>query len=154
MYIKTINECTPRELADFEWLEAEGNTVPRVQLERVKLIGFYYEGDELIATRALKKPYLGYKVGLFRRAQMERFHVYYSWESGYSYTVPRFRQNGLSTILLRALINHRAAWPHNIYATTLMHNTPVIKVFLRVNGKPIGRPFCSPSGMVMVLRLK
>ena len=103
IYVKTKDECTEQELADFVRLASEDPTRPTIYVARVKLIAFAYEGDELISVRCLKQPFLAYKTALFKRARMEEFHIYYPLESGYSYTVPRFRSNGLSTILLKQL---------------------------------------------------
>jgi hypothetical protein len=150
IYVKHICSCSDRELSDFEWLASLGNTTPYVQLERVRFIGFAYEGDMLISCRALKLPYYAYKEKIFTAAQ-SRHHISTYYESGYSYTWPHYRGKGLSCLLLKMLL---AKAPHRVYGTTLMHNTPIIKIFCKVGGRPVGVPFCSDNGMVMLWLLK
>lgn len=154
MYVKHRATCSKQEIKDFVALAQGGHTVPAINIERVELIGFVYEGDTLIATRCLKRPFLSYKKRVFQAAQMERFHSFYSLESGYSHTVERFRKFGLSTSLLRALLEDKRTQMHTVFGTTLMHNTPIVKCYLKIGAKPIGRPFCSENGMVLVWRLK
>jgi len=155
MYVKLASECSQRERDDFVALVSNGgHSVPQVNLERVKLIGFVYEGDLLISARCLKQPFLSYKRRVFKAAQMESYSSFYFLESGYSHTLERFRRFGLSTTLLKKLLRHSSIRRHNVFGTTLMHNTPIIKCYLKVGAKPIGKPFCSPNGMVLVWRLK
>jgi len=154
IYIKPRVECSEQELADFVRLASEDTCRQTIYTARVQLIAFAYEGDELISTRCLKAPFLSYKVALFKQAQMEEYHRLYSLESGYSYTVPHFRKNGLSTMLLKSLMDYEPYRHLKVFATTLMHNTPIVKVMLKLRAKPIGRPFATPNGMVLVWRLR
>jgi RimJ/RimL family protein N-acetyltransferase len=154
MYTKLRTECSPEELNKFDQLARCNTKRQTIYLDRVKLIAFAFEGDELISTRCIKQPYESYRIELFKHAQMDTYYRCYPYESGYSYTVPHFRRNGLSTMLLKKLLAFRGFSQHKIFATTLMHNTPIIKVMIKVGGKPIGRPFESQNGMVMVWKLR
>jgi len=152
-YVKRKRDCSDKELHDFVALASGGHKVHSLKLDRVELIGFFYEGDVLIATRCLKHPFLSYKQRIFAAARMEEYHPIYTLESGYSFTLERFRGFGLSTLLLRLLLKHPLAKRYRVFGTTLMHNTPIIKCYLKVGAKPIGRPFCSENGMVLIWKL-
>jgi len=154
IYCKHRTECSQKELDDFVRLLDGEPIAPLVA--RIELFAFAYEGEELISTRVLKRPFDIYRRRIFVAAQMESYHSLYPLESGYSYTKPCFRKNRLSSILLRNLLADERYKHAKVYATTLMHNTPVIRVMLANNGKPIGRPFVAENGkdMVMIWKLR
>lgn len=148
---------TKEKLTEFRDFVSQGNTIlnGNVRISVIRYAAMLYSKslDTLVSARCLKLPSSNYKNSVFTAAKIPQFQSYYTWESGYSFTHPDFRGCGFSTNLLSMLKLHA---PHGkIYATCKMKNEAIIKVFLKENARPIGRPFISEGNeLIMLWRIR
>lgn len=130
MEIKLISpvQCSNEEIQSFCRLVLEGDQVPGDGLaERIKicqLLGFAYEGKELIAVTAVKNPNEQYKHGVFTKAGVPNLSSKYPYEIGYAFTKKAYRGKGIHQQLVTALIKESGAT--HFYGTTKSANVPYI----------------------------
>ena len=131
-------------ILDVEWVARKyGDIEPDSRrLETAKLFAFACCTCCLapVAVRIIKVPPKEYTLQMFTSAKVSSLLVHkIIYETGYSATVPEMRNMGLSTLLLKTLIED--LYPMPIYSTTRISNVAVHRVLTKCGFERIGRPF-------------
>ena len=144
-------ECSNEDIQSFCKLVLDGDQVPGDGLSgRVKaclLLGFAYEGKELIAITAVKNPNEQYKNGVFMNAGVPELSNEYPYEIGYAFTKAAFRGKGIHQQLVLALI--KACGAPNFYGTTKATNVPYI--LKKIGFKKTGNDYSNDDNEVLQL---
>jgi hypothetical protein len=106
--IKSPNNCTKKELKDFEKLIIEGKQVSEKglfkKISNAKVLAFCYIDNEIASISAVKIPKNSYREKVFRNAGVTGLVKKYLYELGYSYTKPEYRGKGLNISCSKELL--------------------------------------------------
>src|SRR5437879_6178284 len=96
--IKRPSLCTDAEIDDFQHVVMLGGQVTASRLESrlraANLLGFHYEGPNLVAIAALKSPADRYRDKAFRKAGVAGEREHYDVELGWAVTLKPYRGRG------------------------------------------------------------
>ena len=118
----------------------------RDRIEEAELLSLAIKDEEIIAIRAIKRPGRCYVREIFMKGNLLHFYSQFRYETGWSVTLPEFRCQGLSGMLLKKLLK---MVDNNVYSTTRISNIAPQKVltnngFVRYGQDFAGReePLC------------
>jgi hypothetical protein len=156
--IKSASACTDAEIDDFERVVMEGGQVTPIRLRSrirsAKLLGFHYEGRNLVAVAALKTPANSYRNSIFQNAGVAHECEHYHVELGWAVTLKEWQGRGICTELTKALI--REFQHKNLFATTSTANIAMRQLLTGCGFQLIGNAFASkrtnPALELWVLR--
>lgn len=141
--VKKPVECTGRELEEFAGLVIKGGQVDRTglkkRIERARLLGFCYEGDELVGTAAIKEAYKAYVSRVFNSANESEKANEYRYELGWIYTLPNYRRRGISRALVEKLLGDYKGY--DLFATTGTGNRTMETILGEHGFQKFGSPF-------------
>ena len=116
------NKCSTQQLDLFCDVVLKGeqiNTSIELLKENINncfLLGFYEIGGQIAGVAALKIPRDGYKKRVFNKANVKNDESKFEYEIGYVVTLPNYRGQGISSILIEELIKDKMSL--NCFATT------------------------------------
>jgi len=142
--VKTPKESTEEELKDFYDLIVAGGNFTGDLMDRIKdakLLGFIYEGGELVGTRGIKRPKDSYKNKVFDKAGVSELAREYKYETGYAYTSPKMRKKGL----YGKMASHMFKFLKFPTFATTQHKT-VINLLKKYGFEQLGEPYKSEIG--------
>lgn len=96
--------------------EVNKRTLPQLVEQAVTLV-LLYDGDKLIGTAAIKRPYDEHRRGDFAKAKVAARADIYPLELGWIVVHPDYRRQGHASTLISEALGH-AGTMHGIYATT------------------------------------
>lgn len=108
------------------------------RIEEAALLSFCIKEGNIIAIRAIKKPSALYIREIFSRAGLLNFYHSFKYESGWSVTLPEYRCQGLSFLLLKKLLS---SINDNVYATIRLSNIPPQKLLTKIGFVRSGNEF-------------
>jgi GNAT superfamily N-acetyltransferase len=139
--IKSPAKLTKSELKQIYQLITTGGEVSSLglleRMKEAKLFAFYVLNNKIISVRALKVPLTSYRTRIFASAGVPTLASNYDYEGGWSYTLPEYRNKGLSAQLYRKLLENES----NIYTTTRVSNKSIIRVLEKLGFKRIGKTY-------------
>jgi predicted GNAT family N-acyltransferase len=140
MTIKRPSDCTKEELSDFLKLVSAGGQVTTNGLEKrilnCKALGFYYVGNKLVGVSAIKQKDVETVNRTLKKANVKTDRIP-TLELGYSYTIPKFRGQGINKKLNNRLLG--LIDDEKIYATT---GNETMRNYLKESGfKKVGDSF-------------
>lgn len=137
------NDCSADMLDAFCELVLEGGQVQSVGLAtrvgRAAFLAFARDPGGIVGVAALKKPDVGYRAGVFKKAGSSVAEDY-PYELGWVYVVPSARGGGIPRLIVQALFEHGAA---GVYATSLTTNIAMHRTLERTSFKVSGQPYAS-----------
>jgi len=147
--IKKPKECSEQELKDFYDFIVRGGEVNPGGLEnRIKkayLLGFCYNKNELVSISALKQANVLYRDRVFKSSRLSGNLAHeYTIESGWYFTKPDYRRQGISLHLLQEML--RSADEEKIFATVRTENKAARSLVKKEGFKQAGIPFKSSRG--------
>lgn len=132
-------------LDTFERLVLEGGEVRsvglRARIERAYRLAFLNFGEQTVAVGAIKQPASNYRNETFAKATLTDIASKYEYEIGWLYISPRFRNKGLATQIVNALVD--TVENKGLYATSKEINTDMHSVLLKNNFRHDGKSFKS-----------
>lgn len=141
--IKKPSECTKAELEAFAKLVTEGGQVGRSGLERLirraKLLGFAYEGNELVSISAVKRSSWLYIRDVFAKANEPDEAIDYKYEVGWGFTRPEYRNRGIHECMVDLMLENMRGT--NLFLTTGINNRPVSAIFTKRQFQKCGSPY-------------
>jgi hypothetical protein len=142
-YFKKPSECTEKEINRFHELVLEGGKVQKQGLlDRIKncyLLGFYTLADEIIGVSSLKQPSLNYRQSVIEHHKLDRTVEQLAYEIGYSFTISKYRKQGISAELKAGLLENSSNLNAIIFSTTAIASS---QNFLSARGfSQVGIPY-------------
>ena len=141
--IKRPLECDTSELKNFESKINEGGEVSSIGLEnRIKqalALAFCYDGNQLVAVAALKKPNDSYKERVFKQAEQENLSNDYDIELGWIFTSILYRKQGIARNMVQELLRSHSST--KIFATTRKDNCSMINILCKYGFISCGIPY-------------
>jgi GNAT superfamily N-acetyltransferase len=147
--VRKPSECFETELGLFEASVRKGGEVTgtglRERIKRAKWLVFLYERDNVLAgVAALKKPNVGYKERVFKKANSQEDSKGFTYEAGWIFVEEQFRGRKYSRLLLEEVL--KLAGDKRIYATTRQNNTAMQRTNLHCGLVQSGHPYPSGQG--------
>ncbi|MCU0608406.1 MAG: GNAT family N-acetyltransferase [Chitinispirillaceae bacterium] len=145
--IKSPEECSEKELRDFEQLVCAGGEVSTNGLagmiEQAEKLLFICE-EKMIGVCGIKQPNINYKKNVFKKAGACNLQEKYDVEFGWLYVSPKHRNSGLGSSLIKAAAG---AFPgQGCFATTRTTNT-IMHTLLEQSGfTRLGKAYKSGNG--------
>ena len=151
--IKKPEQCSEYELILFHQMVMKGlqTKITMAGLEeKAEYLGFYYDGTELAAVGAIKKPLAAKFV--FQEAGVPDKASHYKFEIGWSFVEPKYRSQGVNQKLSKALLEE----VHNVpvFCTIRSENSASVAAFQKLGFQVIGDPFYWNSGALIMLFVK
>jgi len=141
--IKKPVDCLLTELFYFYLLLRKGNKVSPVGLPQkiynCAYLGFCYLDNRLVGISAIKRPSKSYIEDIHRKATITRNICDYNFELGYSFTVPEFRQTGISRTLKQMLQQQISHEQGMLFSTTAVQTSQ--RYLISQNFKACGIPY-------------
>jgi predicted GNAT family acetyltransferase len=140
--LKTLAQCTSKELQSFTRLVQEGDEANTNLLDegihRAYLLGFCYSNAELVGVAALKHSDIGHQNDVFQRARIPHLAAKYHTEIGYVSTKPNHRGHGICPSLVRRLLEQI---DDPVFASARLQNKTATKILQSLGFQPIGHRF-------------
>jgi GNAT superfamily N-acetyltransferase len=146
--IKPPAACAAEQLDAFAELVRCGGQVRAVGLRRrvaaAHWLAFHYEGNEIVAVGALKRPTPDYRARVFEQAQSTLTDAAFDIELGWVFTRGEFRRQGIGARLVGGLLEK--AGTANVFATSRSRNRTMQRLLAASGFERTGRPFPSTNG--------
>ena len=111
----------------------------RDRIQKAALLSLIIKDENVVAVRAIKKPERAYVHELFMKGDISQYHYsQFKYETGWSVTLPEYRCQGLSGILLKRLLQDING---NVYSTTRVSNIAPQKILTKNGFIRAGREF-------------
>lgn len=98
------------------------------RIERAALLSLVVKDETIVAVRAIKKPDRGYVRDVFTKGDILHHYSQFKYETGWSVTLPEYRCQGLSGMLLKELLQNING---NVYSTTMVSNIAPQKILTK-----------------------
>lgn len=100
----------------------------RERIENAVLLSLIIKDESILAVRAIKKPSRSYVRELFIKGNIPHHYSQFKYETGWSVTLPEYRCQGLSGMLLKRLLQDING---NVYSTTRVSNIAPQKILTK-----------------------
>ena len=100
----------------------------RDRIESAALLSLVVKDENIVAVRAIKRPNRAYVREIFMKGKLSYHYSQFRYETGWSVTLPEYRCQGLSGMLLKELLQ---AINGNVYSTTRVGNIAPQKILTK-----------------------
>lgn len=133
--VKEPDKCSDKEISAFyDEVRKGGKVMLQGLLNRIRnceLLAFCYHNNSLVGVSSIKRPNLDYVADIIKKTEIDRKPADLTFEIGYSFTEPHYRNNGISMELKKELLNQMKSRRGTIFSTTAIQSS---QNFLKENG--------------------